>query len=507
MGLLKVYKKKGSNPNYPVAKAYSVHIAIKETNVTDWTELNLGYGILFAEAAIRPDNTIEPKTCRQIKLLKKEASYYIIALLADEQGNVILPEKWILWETSDFITFSSQKQMPAADAKKYLGFNENADSSPNSLSDALFDSSLDSLSDMITIEDTSLEAIKKRWLPVRKEELTTNEFFLKKQQKTTPFPLVTGFADPDVFSWDNKWYYIATNDTTDAIGLFVRESEAYEDLFTEKAKQACILEKNPEKGLVQTFWAPEFHLIGGKLYIFFAVSGNVWGPQCQMMCLKENGHILNPNDWEDPIRVCRPNGSYLTETGITLDMTHFEAGGKNYLVWSERYNLNSPLDSGSMLMIATTDPATPWTLTSEPVLLARPLFAWENIDGTINNEGPFALCVNNKIYLAYSGGHAYDYSYAVGYIVADADQDLLDLSSWQKEPAPVLCASYLNALGDGSIIGPGHCSFFKDPDGEYMIAYHGVTMTPTENGSVKQRATTMHSVYFGENGFPFLHIR
>ena len=61
-------------------------------------------------------------------------------------------------------------------------------------------------------------------------------------------------------------------------------------------KESLILDVQEEKGFVKTFWAPELHWIGGNLYILFAVSGKVWGPQCHIMKLKKEGDILNPAD-------------------------------------------------------------------------------------------------------------------------------------------------------------------------------------------------------------------
>ena len=126
-------------------------------------------------------------------------------------------------------------------------------------------------------------------------------------------------------------------------------------------------------------------MIGGELYILFAVGGKKWAPQCHMMKLKKGGDILKSEDWEAPVRVCRRDGSYLTRDGITLDMTYFKVNDISYLAWSYRYGINSPSDTGSMIYIATTDEKKPWVLTSEPVLLSRPLFGWENTAGTINN--------------------------------------------------------------------------------------------------------------------------
>lgn len=82
--------------------------------------------------------------------------------------------------------------------------------------------------------------------------------------------------------------------------------------------------------------APEFHVIGGELYILFAVSGEVWGPQAHVMQLKKGGNILNIHDWEDPIRVRRQEGTYLADGSITLDMTYFMVEKVAFVAWSER---------------------------------------------------------------------------------------------------------------------------------------------------------------------------
>lgn len=285
-----------------------------------------------------------------------------------------------------------------------------------------------------------------------------------------PFPLAEGYGDPVILSWEGRKYYIATNDNTNDIGLYVREAPTVEGLFEKGITEHLILAEDEKRSLRQTFWAPEFHLIGGELYILFAVSGKVWGPQCHMMRLKKGGSITDPGSWTDPVRVQRKDGSWLSEDGITLDMTYLKAGGRSYVVWSYRRHIGTPMDTGSMLYIAETDEKTPWKLTSEPVLLTRPLYGWENVDGTINNEGPYSFQADGTVYLTYSGGSANAYTYVLGLLTANAGDDLLDPASWTKSGYPVL--SYYSVEG---VYGPGHNSFFTDEDGDLMIAYHGET--------------------------------
>lgn len=158
------------------------------------------------------------------------------------------------------------------------------------------------------------------------------------------------------------------------------------------------------------------------------------------MKLKSGGRIECREDWEDPVKVIRTDGTPLAKSGITLDMTYIKVRGRSYLIWSERYHIGTPLDSGSMIYIAEINEDKPYVIISEPVLLTRPLYGWENQYGTINNEGPYPLVVDNKVYIAYSGGSAGGYSYVVGLLSIDDDKELLCADEWDKAISPLLSA-------------------------------------------------------------------
>jgi GH43 family beta-xylosidase len=131
------------------------------------------------------------------------------------------------------------------------------------------------------------------------------------------------------------------------------------------------------------------------------------------------------------------------------------------------------------------------------VLLTRPLYGWENIQGTINNEGPYALLTDDMVYITYSGGAAGGYTYALGLLSIPRGSNYLDGNSWKKATAPVL--SYYSIDG---VYGPGHNSFFKDYDGDVMIMYHGeVKIAPADT-----RCTAMHRVHFGKNNVPVFNM-
>lgn len=319
----------------------------------------------------------------------------------------------------------------------------------------------------------------------------------KAVQEMHSFPLACGYADPVILPWNNKYYYIATNDNVNNIGMYVREADTISELFDPGFKEAVILDLDEEKGFIQTFWAPEFHMIGDDLFILFAVSGKEWGPQCHMMKLKKDGNIMEAKDWNTPVRVKKSDGTYLTQDGITLDMTYFKADGTSCVIWSYRKDIGTPLDTGSMLYIATIDEENPTILTSEPVLLSRPLFGWENIQGTINNEGPYPLITDDMVYVTYSGGAACGYTYALGLLKIHRGSDFLDVNEWEKASAPVL--SYYSIDG---LYGPGHNSFFRDYNGNTMIMYHG----EDEIIGFGKRCSAMHRVHFNKKGVPVFNM-
>ena len=72
--------------------------------------------------------------------------------------------------------------------------------------------------------------------------------------------------------------------------------------------------------------------------------------------------------------------------------------------------------------------------------------------------------------MVYSGGDARGYLYTVGMLTAEDGADLCDVTVWKKAQTPIL--SFKSVEGE---FGPGHNSFFCDRDGDWWIAYHGVT--------------------------------
>lgn len=468
MNRIHVYTKEIIEKEYDAGLANAVHFELIVNGSVH--ELNCGYGMLFPAAEITSDNTIAPRGAANPRIFEADGRFIIVCDYIDESGTNMAPDKWYTWESADFITF------------KDCGLIEKYSPKLSGCDISLEDSLLADAHYEVVIGEELIPGILKRWEAPYGISAGT--------QRTFKYPLVKGFADPVVFTWNNKWYFLATNDINGNIGIFMRQADSLDELFLENHKLSVILDYDEKNEFIQTFWAPEWHIIGGIPYILFAVGGKKWAPQSHMMKYKGSGDIMDPNSWEKPVRIRKKDNTFLCEDGITLDMTYLPTPRANYVIWSERYNIGTPLDSGSMLYIATVDEHNPYVLTSDKVLLSRPLFGWENVAGTINNEGPYCLVRNGRVIVSYSGGDACGHYYAVGSLTANIEDDLLNTDNWSKSNTP-----FFNAYTLPGIDGPGHSSFFVDEMGNEMIAFHG-----QDNG----RQSGIHQFFLAEDGRPVL---
>lgn len=546
---LLVYTRKPCEDCYPDGLARSIHLACSRDGI-HFQALHNNYGVLFAEAVIDKADRIVPKGVKEPRVFAlRDGGFGIMAKRVNEDGSEETASEsrqaesgkgdrpFLLWKTLDFMSFEG----PVSMGRKQLEEKGLAEILQNLTVSSCFVEEEEVWGSFVEISASLCDRIELKWNPVRNTRILLPESVelssaqeldevrakavysdgstaLKRVRwnaesidfakpgvyeitgvvsgREFPFPLARGYGDPVIFPWKGKWYFLGTNDNLNDIGIYIREADTVEDLFAEGIEEHLILGTDEKRGFVQTFWAPEFHVIGGSLYILFAVSGQVWGPQCHLMRLKEEGRLTESAGWEEPVRVVRRDNSPLSMDGITLDMTYIRAGGRSYMVWSYRRHIGTPKDTGSMLLIAEADEKTPWRLNGDPVLLSRPLYGWENVDGTVNNEGPHAFVSGGRVYLTYSGGAANGYTYALGLLTADENADLTDPSVWTKSYFPVL--SFASVEGE---YGPGHNSFFVDEDQNLMIAYHGETALDSE-----LRCDGIRRVHFDIHGEPVFDL-
>ena len=303
-------------------------------------------------------------------------------------------------------------------------------------------------------------------------------------------------ADPNILYYQGKYYMIATDDVK-WNRIPIRCSTTLNGLTDGEHRwdEVTLIEGSGPH------WAPEFHIIGSRLYILLAIIRGGDGVQAYMMQLKENGNPMIPEDWSYPIRVVKNDGSPIYHDGktggLSLDMTYFEDGGKSYLCWSDRKKFfvnGKDVDPGPVLCIATTNPQEPWKLTSEPVVIGSEAYSWSFCKTPLQlAEGPNVLeSKNDKIYMVYSGGGVTGGNYEVGLLTAEKGSNLLDPASWTNSPRP-----WMNNGSPISQVGPGHNSFVKDEFGDLYNVYHS---------GHRPRHTSICPVHFRFDGSPVLDM-
>ena len=278
------------------------------------------------------------------------------------------------------------------------------------------------------------------------------------------FPIAYNRADPCICKWNGSYYFIATNDADGNHTLYIREAKSIPELV--EAPERLLLDSETYPGIGGLLWAPEFHEINGRLYIFHgATPGEFFWEESHVMELREGGDPACREDWSAPKRVVKKDGSDICEAGkeITLDMTCFQWEGDFYAVWSQRQFL--PKDLGAWLYIAKLNPKEPWKLDTEPVVLSKPDYGWAN-NHTFVDEGPFALIRGDKLYLTFSSA-AVDTSYVVGLLTIEKGKDLLDANNWSKKNYPLLTSRSVEGE-----FGTGHNAYVIDDDGTVWNTYH-----------------------------------
>ena len=325
------------------------------------------------------------------------------------------------------------------------------------------------------------------------------------QQQKTVFPLVSRRADPHVLRYtrpdgSKTWMYIATDDNGQD-EFFVRQADTIEGLATAPDNRILGIGLSGAAPVGSQLWAPEFHEVGGDLYILFAANANnvnAWnGVQSYTMRLRPGGDPLVRADWEAPQRVVDAQGQPLTQygTGITLDMTTFEDAGVQYAVWSERM-VPASGSGPAVLKISKIIPSTTgaWRLDGSRSTIAYPDRSWSD-NTTPVVEGPFVIQRDGKIMITFSGSGV-DSTYAVGLMTADAGAELLDAGSWTMRNYPIW--HFEGPVTDNW--GPGHNSYTYDDDGNLINIFHAKL---TANGT---RDSGARMVYFRQDGSPILDM-
>lgn len=341
---------------------------------------------------------------------------------------------------------------------------------------------------------------------------------------TYPVPFAVERADPSVFAWDFNgepmFLFIATEDADGncidprdgATHMPLRAASSIAELSDAaggREREIDLLVRgdlNSEgRAMTGCFWAPELHVIDGKLSILFmpCFDGedgerrglpDMWTGRCHIMQLRKDadGHDLDPrvkSNWTVPEPILGPDEDILNPVQlISLDMTVLEDGGRWYYLWQQ---------VGSV-WIAPFDPAAPARLTAQPVQLVVPEFAWDNLIA----EGPNTLVHDGTIYLIYSGSSVgIDYVTGLATAPADTGADLLDPRTWTKLDYPLQKSGIYNGAWQ---LGTGHGMWSHDEDGNLIYVFHAAEY---ENGRYGGRDAQVRRVHWAADGMPVMDMQ
>lgn len=313
-------------------------------------------------------------------------------------------------------------------------------------------------------------------------------------------------ADPYIVLGKDGYYYFTASypmygakDKEGYDRIVLRRSKTIDGLKT--AEEKVVWDEKDSNISHRFIWAPEMHYIGGKWYLYYAASGsssNVWGINCHVLMCK--GDDPYNDGWEEKGKFQAASGDNVSFTDFSLDMTYFECNGKSYVIWAQKVGLSN-------LYMAEVDPKEPWKAKTKAMLLTKPEFYWECVTIPVN-EGPSVLIHDGKVIVAYSAS-ATGPEYCIGYMYADVNADLMNISSWTKQKTPALTSEDLI-----DEYGPGHNSFTTDENGNYIFVYHSRSKECYEGkcGYGKEdplydpcRSARIRTVKWNENGLPILN--
>ncbi len=263
-------------------------------------------------------------------------------------------------------------------------------------------------------------------------------------------PLGPG-ADPFVTQYDG-YYYLTM--TTNGKSVQITRSTSLENITPNNSESQSIIGLDAPAGTAYSSQvsAPELHHIGDNWYIYVAASDGTNANHRMQVLERDAPDPFGPFYYKAQLAA--------TTDRFAIDGTAFEWQNTLYFVWSGWPGFT---DGQQNLYIA--EMRNPWTLRGDRVLISTPQYAWEK-NGLPINEGPEAFIENGRLQIIYSASGYWTSQYALGELTYNGTGSLLSAASWIKAALPVFAPTSL-------VVGVGHASFTKSPDGtEDWIVYH-----------------------------------
>ncbi|MFP5393117.1 MAG: glycoside hydrolase family 43 protein [Gammaproteobacteria bacterium] len=218
------------------------------------------------------------------------------------------------------------------------------------------------------------------------------------------------------------------------------------------------------------FWAPEVAFNDGTFYMYYSAQG-----------IDAQDHQLRVATSLDPAGPFIDAGRVLVpDQPFSIDAHPFrDEDGQWYLYYSIDFlELEGDHRIGTGIVVDRMLDMT--TLAGEPVTVVRPHADWHlflkdrTMYGAVYDwhtvEGAAVLRYEGRYYCFYSGGAWERENYGVSYVVADHP-----LGPFRRPPE----SEPLMRTRPGHVIGPGHNSFTRTPDGQTWIVYHAWDLART----------------------------
>ncbi|GGS56774.1 family 43 glycosylhydrolase [Actinokineospora fastidiosa] len=285
-------------------------------------------------------------------------------------------------------------------------------------------------------------------------------------------PIKRNGPDPWM-QYHDGYYYLAT--TTWNSTITMRRSRTLAGLST-AADQVVFNLAGRQNGCCN-MWAPEFHLLNGRWYLYYVAGQNVpdFNPTQRIHVLESAG--------ADPMGPY----SFKADLGSTweLDPSVLRHNGRLYL-------LGSAMDGTQSITI--TPLSNPWTISGARRTISQPTLAWERQTHPVN-EGAEPLYRDGRVMIVYSASACWGPDYKLGLLTLTG-ADPLNRAHWTKTPTPVFQRNDANG-----VFAPGHNGFFKSPDGtEDWIVYHA--NDSATGGCDMNRSTRAQKFTWNADGTP-----
>ena len=284
-----------------------------------------------------------------------------------------------------------------------------------------------------------------------------------KNYKNPIIPTSTTHNTSDPYVLYHEGYYYHCYYEKD--GIYLAKSSELTEIGNVKPMNVYSI---PQEGHGSNWYAPELHFVNGVWYIYGSPETNKG---------LHTMHVISRQSRD-------PMGAFSDMQEIKglgqvwcLDGTILECEKSYYFIWSY----------GDRICMAKM--FSPTEISSEHILLVECTHEFEKRNGRII-EGPAILKHNGKIHLIYSTNDSQTDDYCLG-MVTFAGGEITNAANWIKTPKAVFERTE-------TIFGPGHCSFTKVEEEDYMV-YHANLATGSGWGG---RSVWLQKVEWDEKDMP-----